>query len=171
MIEIRPIADDDFEAVAVVHIRTWQAAYAGIVPADFLAAMDVAANVERRRNRTVPPGARTLVATDDGQVVGFVAFGPYLEDDGVRLDRGQLYAIYVSPDHWGRGTGRLLFDAAKAGLATAGFPDMRLWVLDENHPARRFYERMGMAPDGARAYYTPDGTRVELPELRYAMAL
>ena len=38
MIEIRPIADDDFEAVALVHVRAWQAAYAGIVavPAYFV---------------------------------------------------------------------------------------------------------------------------------------
>jgi ribosomal protein S18 acetylase RimI-like enzyme len=171
MIEIRPITEDDYEAVAVVHVRTWQAAYAGMVPADYLAAMDVAANAERRRTMTAPPGARTLVATDDGQVVGFVAFGPYLDGDEVVLDRGQLYAIYVIPDHWGRGAGRLLFDAAKAGLSAAGFPDMRLWVLVENHPARRFYERMGMSPDGGRDHYTPNGTQVELPELRYAMAL
>jgi ribosomal protein S18 acetylase RimI-like enzyme len=171
MIEIRPIAEDDYEAVAVVTVRTWQAAYAGIVPADHLAAMDAAAIAERRRTMTVPPGARTLVATDDGQVVGFVAFGPGLEGDAVLPDRGQLYAIYVIPGHWGRGTGRLLFDAAKAGLTAAGFPDMRLWVLEENHPARRFYERMGMTADGARDHYIPNGTQVELPELRYAMAL
>lgn len=166
MIEIRPITEDDYEAVAVVHVRTWQVAYAGIVPADHLAAMDVAANAERRRTMPAPPGARTLVATDDGQVVGFVAFGPSYEGDG-----GQLYAIYVLPSSWRRGAGRLLFDAAKDGLAAAGFRDMRLWVLEENHPARRFYERMGMTPDGARDHYVPNGTDVELPELRYAMAL
>jgi len=165
------MTDDDIDAVAVVHVRTWQAAYAGIVPADHLAAMDVAAMAERRRTMPVPPGVRTLVATDDGQVVGFVVFGPYRGEDGTEPERGQLYAIYVTPGHWGRGAGRLLFDAAKAGLTAAGFPDMRLWVLAENHRARRFYERVGMAPDGARDHYIPAGTQVELPELRYAMAL
>lgn len=45
---------------------------------------------------------------------------------------------------------------------------MRLWVLEENDRARRFYERMGLAPDGARDTFTPDGTTVELPEVRYA---
>jgi len=44
-------------------------------------------------------------------------------------------------------------------------------VLEENQPARRFYERMGLAPDGAQHHYTPRGSTVELPEVRYAVRL
>ena len=56
-------------------------------------------------------------------------------------------------------------------LAAAGFADMRLWVLDDNHRGRRFYAAAGLSPDGTRQTWTPRGSTVELPELRYATAL
>jgi ribosomal protein S18 acetylase RimI-like enzyme len=70
-----------------------------------------------------------------------------------------------------RGIGRQLIEAARAGLKEAGFPDMRLWVLTGNTRARRFYERAGLAPDGVEQTWTPRGSTLELPELRYAVAL
>lgn len=166
MTRLRPITDADIDAVAEVHVRTWQSAYAGIVPDDYLAALDPAVFAERRRGNPLP-GARTMVTEDGGLVTGFVTFGP----DRTEPAHGELYAIYVRPESQGAGAGRLLLRAAKDGLTADGLPDMRLWVLEANHRARRFYERRGLEPDGTRHYYTPRGTTVELPELRYATAL
>jgi ribosomal protein S18 acetylase RimI-like enzyme len=170
MSEIRPITDADIDAVAAVRVRSWQVAYAGIVPADYLAAMDPVQDAERRRSWPVPPGAQTLVAVAGGQVIGFVSFGPSPDDEPGPAG-GHLYAIYVDPASWGHGAGRRLIEGARRGLAAAGCTVMRLWVLEENHRARRFYERAGLAPDGTRNFYTPRGTTAELPELRYAVGL
>ena len=169
---IRPLTDADIDDVALVHVRTWQAGYAGIVPADYLAALDPVANAARRRGWPVRPGQHTLVAAQDGRVVGFVSFGPRRRDDETFDDEiGEVYAIYVEPGHWRGGIGRDLMDAAKLGLAGAGFRGLVLWVLEENDRGRRFYERMGLAPDGTRQFYTPNGSDARLPELRYATAL
>jgi GNAT superfamily N-acetyltransferase len=174
MLVLRPLTDADIDTLAVMHVRTWQAGYAGIMPAEVLDALDPAVFAQSRRSRRVPPGAQTLVAEDDGTIVGFVSFGPHLrqqrEDeyvDGI----GEVYAIYVAPERWGTGTGRALMTAARDALAMAGHGEMRLWVLTENHRARRFYERAGMVPDGARATFTPPGSTAELAEIRYAMPL
>jgi RimJ/RimL family protein N-acetyltransferase len=61
--------------------------------------------------------------------------------------------------------------AARRALATAGHSEVRLWVLVDNHRARRFYERAGMAPDGARETFTPPGGTAELAEIRYSQRL
>ena len=167
MTEIRPLTDADIDAVAAMHVRSWQVGYAGIVPADYLDALDPAEFAARRRAQGRPPGARSVVAVDDGRVIGFANFGPDLDDPA----HGGLYALYVDPDDWRRGAGRLLLEAAKAGLAAAGFGDMRLWVLEQNERGRRFYERAGLSPDGTRQTWTPRRATVELPELRYATAL
>jgi GNAT superfamily N-acetyltransferase len=173
MVVIRALTDADIDAIAGVHVRTWQSAYAGIIPADYLAALDPAELAERRRTGPVPPGAATLVADDGGEIVGFAAFGPARREEGDAYDfgNGELYAIYVDPAHQGTGTGRRLLAAARAALKRAGFPRMWLWVLAENHPSRRFYEHMGMAADGTTHVYTPRGTTTELPEVRYAARL
>jgi GNAT superfamily N-acetyltransferase len=174
MVEIRALAETDIDAVAALHVRTWQAGYAGIVPAAVLDALDPVALAARRREQPAPPGARTVVADDHGTIVGFASFGPYRvqgEDDKYDPAAGELYAVYVDPDRWGGGTGRRLIAAARGALAADGYPEMRLWVFEENHRARRFYERAGMAPDGDREFYTPRGSTAELPEIRYAIRL
>ncbi|GAA3337718.1 GNAT family N-acetyltransferase [Amorphoplanes nipponensis] len=173
MAVLRPLTDADIDAVAAVHVRAWQIGYAGILPPDYLAGLDPAAFARHRRERTPPPGARTLVAVDDDTVIGFTSFGPYRVDSGAGFNPaiGELYAIYVDPARWSGGTGRKLLAAARAGLAEAGHPAMRLWVFADNQRARRFYERAGLTPDGARQFYTPRGRTEQLPEVRYSARL
>jgi ribosomal protein S18 acetylase RimI-like enzyme len=173
MVEIRELTDADIEPVAALNVRSWRVGYAGIVPAEVLDALDPARFAARRRRTSVPAGARTVVADDAGTVVGFAAFGPsrvQQKHDEYDRSAGEVYAIYVDPDRWGSGVGRLLMTAAIEGL-TADYPEMRLWVLEENHRARRFYERAGMVPDGARELYTPPGGDAGLPEIRYSRRL
>ena len=167
MTVIREITEADIDAVARIHVRTWRSAYAGIIPAEVLAALDPAENAARRRKTPRIPGTHTMVADTAGVIGGFASFGP----DRDREPTGELYAVYVDPDQQSRGFGQLLYRTAVDTLTAAGFPEMRLWVLEENHAARGFYERMGMAPDGVVETYTPRGSTVELPELRYAVRL
>ena len=93
---IRPGTPADAEGVARVHIETWQAAYAHVLPREQLQA-----TVERAEwHRTHPP----IVAEVDGEIVGFVSVGASRDEDA----DGELYAIYVHPDHWGTGAGHEL---------------------------------------------------------------
>jgi ribosomal protein S18 acetylase RimI-like enzyme len=87
---------------------------------------------------------------------------------------GEVYAIYADPPYWRTGVGHALMAAGVAALAEAGRGPIRLWVLDANDRARRFYERYGFVLDGARAGYPvvrPDGTTVLLDEVRYVLHL
>ena len=38
---VRPAKPGDARDIAEIHVRTWQAAYPGLVPADYLAALSV----------------------------------------------------------------------------------------------------------------------------------
>jgi ribosomal protein S18 acetylase RimI-like enzyme len=63
---------------------------------------------------------------------------------------GQLSRLYVDPEFWGSGIGRRLFHTGVAHLTIRGFPQARLWVIEGNLRARRWYERMGWTPTGER---------------------
>jgi GNAT superfamily N-acetyltransferase len=163
---VREATEDDTDAIATLHVRSWQVAYAGIMPDDVLAALDPAEFARRRREYLADPrpGAQTLVAVRGGAIVGFAVFGPYRH--GEETGGGEVYGIYVHPDHWWGGAGTALIEEAVARLDRP----VRLWVLDANEPSRRFYERRGFTADGAVDTFTverPSGERVDLRIVRY----
>ena len=55
---------------------------------------------------------------------------------------GEVYTLYVLPDHQGAGNGRRLLGALFSALSAAGCRSALVWVLAKN-PARFFYEAMG----------------------------
>ncbi len=179
---IRPATDDDAAALAAVHVRTWQGAYAGILPDGYLAALDPIARREPWRQRLagrIPP-SETFVAERDGTIVGFVSVGPFRAGNDARNPpgdnpaAGEVYAIYVDPDAWSTGAGRALMATAVTHLSGAGFRTIRLWVLERNARARRFYEVAGFRPDGVSVIdiTDPGGPyECQTPELRYMLLI
>ena len=160
----------DAAAIARVHVGTWQVAYRGLIPQDYLDRLDA----EERRESWARglatshwPRSGTLVAEcDEGDegVVGFVHVGPSRDDDADPTV-GEVAAIYALSTVWGTGVGRALMDAALAGLGEAGYVQATLWVLETNTRARRFYTAAGWRPDGA---VKVDATRgFPLSEVRY----
>ncbi len=161
---IRDATPADAEALARVHVATWQAAYAHVFPAEELAAIDIEARVEHWRGILTTSEGTTLVAERDGEVIGFSGVGPGRDGAG-----GELYAIYVRPDYWDSGAGRELMEAAEAHLRAQGSEEAFLWVLDDNPRARRFYERAGWSTDGG--VKEDDFLGVRVREIRYRKRL
>lgn len=158
------MAEPDIEAVSAVRIRGWQHAYAGLMPHSYLDGLDIAADAVRRREyfADTSSGMTNLVAeATDGAVVGWACFGPSKDKDLPRGE-GELYALYARPDLIGSGIGRALMDEV---LSRAAYSGIRLWVLEGNDRARRFYERAGFSPDGAACSDDVAGSPV--PEVRY----
>lgn len=162
----RPMTAADFDAVCELHVRAWQAAYRGIVPQDFLDAMDPAERARRARGGDL---AGQHVAEAGGEIVGWLALGPYRsEDDGPDAPApgsGEVEAIYARLDRVGTGIGRALMAYGLAELDRAGLRPVLLWVLTDNARARRFYEAAGFRPDGTTHTYEVGGAT--LPEVRY----
>jgi GNAT superfamily N-acetyltransferase len=137
-IELRA-ADARREAAALAELQRASAlvAYAGLFAGPF----PLAETVERwlRFEGSVH------VAESDGVPVGFVA-----------ASDAELDALYVAPERRGQGIGSALIALAPQAE--------RLWVLERNVAARRFYERHGWRPDG-EVKPGPEG----LTELRYCL--
>lgn len=169
---VREPVPADADDIGAVHVRAWQAAYVGLMPDDYLQSSTVEERaVMWRQGLANPPQVRSArrvaESTDDGRVVGFCVVGPEAGDESA--EGGELYAINVDPDQWGRGAGGLLMEAGLAALAEAGFQSAILWVHPGNDRARRFYERGGWTTDGTER--TEEVLGVTVAELRYQRPL
>lgn len=166
---IRPATVADAPGIAEVQVLAWKAAYVGLMPQDYLDALEVADRTAywERGLTAGRPGARLLVVAEGPLVVGFAAVGGAVEPEGSPL--GELYAINLRPDTWGQGVGALLLAAAEEALLDLGHAEAILWVVPGNTRARRFYERHGWAVDAVERVATVFG--VTVPEVRYRRRL
>ena len=140
---VRAAVLEDAEGISEVHIRAWQWAYDGLMPADYLARLDTTRTERVRRWReTIADPARGVHVVLDAadRVTGFVNSGTYREgqDDSRPVDGvGEVYAINVFREVAGTGAGRALMDAAIDSLDGRGLRPVRLWVLADNARAGR----------------------------------
>jgi GNAT superfamily N-acetyltransferase len=115
--EIRPVRDDEREPVAALLTERWGSPV-------------VVSRGIRHDLRELP----TLVAEQDGDIVGIVTYAPADDDAEVTsLDA-------LRPDH---GVGTALLDAVIDVALAAGW--RRLWLVttNDNTHALRFYQRRG----------------------------
>ncbi|MGP8000737.1 MAG: N-acetyltransferase family protein [Streptosporangiaceae bacterium] len=167
---IRAAVPDDAEEVERLRVAGWQTAYRGILPDGYLDRLRVDGERRRRhmteRAASARPAGVESVATAAGAIVGWVAGGLCRDADRPGPGHGEIYAIYVRPEWWGRGAGRLLMAHAVRALTAAGCTDITLWVLAANQRARRFYQAAGFRPDGTRQLRDRGAP---VPELRYRL--
>lgn len=167
-IKIRRADESDARAVAELHIRAWQWAYRGQIPAWYLDRLSE--DVENRtqqwqRALSNRSEHRVWVAEARTRIVGFAHTAPPDPGPDAGPNPAEVGAIYLEADWAGKGVGRVLFAQAVEDLGLRGYDSAILWVLDSNARARRFYEIAGFKPDGATKIEQRQG--FELRELRY----
>jgi len=125
---------EEIEGKSRVHWQTWREAYDEILPAEFQEQM----TLDKCRLYSQKYPENTLIALDDAKVVGFVSYGDFRDSD---TRAGEIFALYVLKDYYGKGVGQQLMQAAFAALY--GYQEIILWVLEDNKRAIAFYGKMG----------------------------
>lgn len=156
MIRIRRAVRSDATAIGRVHVETWQATYAGLLPDAMLVRLSEARQAAGwQRALADPREKRGIFVADDEDmgVVGFGSCGPVRDPpdglNGTESRVGEVYTLYVEPDFQNIGLGRRLLDAMFRQLKADGCDTVVLWMLARN-PTRFFYEGLGGDPVGGR---------------------
>ena len=156
---IAPVEVADADEVGRVHVRVWQEAYAGLMPAAYLDALDPTRSPRAGDAGCTSrvPGVHTSVARDDDGIVGIATAGPSRDDDPPTPE--ELYAINVLARGHGTGVADGLLAATigdRAGLPVGGrrqrprdrvLPPPR--VRRRRRPQAGARHRGGRDPDGA----------------------
>ncbi len=119
---IKPMeTEDEINGKGYVHYKSWQEAYSGLVDDGYLNGITP--------EKTVKIAHRfldnILVAKDGEKVIGFVGYGGYR--DGSLPGYGEVYAIYVLSEYYGKKVGYELMNSAVKKLAD--YDKIAVWGL------------------------------------------
>lgn len=89
--------------------------------------------------RHAPPNALLVAINEADRLTGFVAVHP---------TEGEMYLLFVHPEHAGRGIARALLAAAHDVLRAAGCREVFLYTHEQNERAIAVYEAAGYRRDG-----------------------
>ena len=142
-ITLRPAGPADADAVAALHNRVWQSAFATLAPPEALAKLDLKSREAKWRRLLAEPAADQLVllAEDHGVLVGMAATGA--SDDPAFGGRAEIHSVYVDLGQQGRGIGESLLRGLARHLRAVGRDAAALDVVVGNDGAARFYQRLG----------------------------
>lgn len=163
------MASGDLSRVAEIHVDAWRSAYAGILPDEVLAGLDVRERTELWENTLFRRPSRTnLVLEESGRVQGWCALGPARDEDEDARHTGEVYGLFVHPGSQRRGYGTALLTHAHQTFRDRACRQSVLWVVEGNAPARGFYEHRCYELDPGRRRVTE---WLNVPEVRYRRKL
>lgn len=130
---------EEIEGKSLVHWQTWREAYDDLLPEEFQETM----TLEKCRFLSQKYPENTLIAMDGKKVVGFISYGNFCDEV---IQAGEIIALYVLKDYYGKGVSEQLMHAAFVALDHVS--EIYLWVLKDNKRAIAFYQKMGFTFDG-----------------------
>lgn len=161
---------NDSLQIAKIYVGTWQCAYRGQMPDDFLDKLSVEKRKKRWEEILKDPNtkSKTYVAQLGNQVIGFASFGPSRDEDMTK-EVGELWGIYIDAGCMNKGVGSALMKEGLNNLRELGYKKATLWVLTFNEKSRSWYEHKGWKVEGKTKTDKEDG--FPLNETRYVIDL
>ncbi|MCL2813796.1 MAG: GNAT family N-acetyltransferase [Oscillospiraceae bacterium] len=145
-ITVRPAVPTDAPDMAEVHMRSWEAAYKDIIPAEYIKEKN-ATRPAMWQNSLAEGKYPHMVIQKNGKTVGNMCVAPPQDDDADE-NVYELHRIYLHPDYYRQGIGTQAMEYAYDIALSKGKTVMTVWVLAENANSIRFYEKCGFMPDG-----------------------
>ena len=145
IIHIRLATPADAPDMAEVHMRSWEVAYKGILPDEYIREKnatrhDLYARVITEENET------SFVIQYGGKTIGIMCVAP--PQDKELTDCYELHYIYLHPGYFRRGIGTQAMELAYNIARSLGKTGLVLWVLENNTNSIEFYKKCGFVADG-----------------------
>src|ERR1044071_1267494 len=94
----------------------------------------------------------SVVAEEDGRVVGFMLGEVRSGEFGLEEPTGWIEVLGVDPDHRGRAVGRQMAEAMLAHFRREGARSVRTLVDEKMGDIARFFDSLGFEPAGLRPF-------------------
>ena len=164
---IREANINDAEGIANVHVKSWQFAYVGIMPEEYLFSLSAKEKTGIwLKSLSEKSLGINIVLEINKEIIGFCVFGPARDKDLLNQNVGELVALNILPRYWGNGYGSKMISYVFKQSKLKKWQSVYLWVLKQNERAIGVYEKNGFILEGTEKIDNKL-TGYELHEIRY----
>jgi ribosomal protein S18 acetylase RimI-like enzyme len=149
---VRALGGEEWEAYREVRLAALKES-----PEAFASSFDQEAGYDEDFWRLRLARSERLLACDGDRPVGIASLGE-AEEDGV----AELFGMWVTPSHRGKGVAWQLTHAAALHARASGRRALKLWVSTDNGRAVAFFSSYGFRPTDQRRPMTTDAEVEEL---------
>lgn len=156
MFFIRKASPIDYLDIASIHLTSWHAAYADLLPESYREQKNNLADKTKMWKALLShSNVMVWIAYDEKHSnLGFIGYFAQNNDY-------EITTLYVLPEHQGLGIGaKLMQISVQQILASASHANFYLWVLENNTPAIRFYEKLNFVPNGEKSEELYENTKI-----------
>lgn len=161
--EIERVSVETASVASHIYALSWKTGYKKIVPQPYLDQLSLEGWTSRLKQSIYTD----FLLKDHNKYVAVMSVSP-ARDEHMR-GWGEIVSLYVLPEYFRNGYGRILFSHGVECLHKHGFQKIYLWVLEKNDRARSFYHSMGFIFNGDRNLLNIGGK--ELTAIRYVNQL
>ena len=151
--DIRPATPDQWRTSRDLRLRALADA-----PDAFCSTLEHEQGFDELAWRSRLERAHTVFAWAGPDAVGAATGKPDPHEAGGR----EIVGMWVDPAHRGTGVAAALVAELVAWARAEGSPSIALWVAEDNHPARRLYEKCGFIATGERDVMRPGVDQVRM---------
>ncbi len=106
---IRWASPEDAEDLGVIHALGWKIAYKGIIPDEVLDNITVEKRMKYFEKALKDKKEETGVLIVEDKKIGFLTLGINRDED-LDSNYGEIWGVYLLPEYWGMGFGRILMN-------------------------------------------------------------
>jgi GNAT superfamily N-acetyltransferase len=152
VLDIKLLAPEEWHVLRTIRLRALLDS-----PGAFMSHYDTEVRWSEAQWRQRFASGTWVVAIESGAVIGIAGLV-----DGYASDGRHVEWTWVDPTHRHRGVFRALLEALIDLERGDGAYDLALWVLENNHAARKAYARLDFRPTGERQHLSGDRYEVRL---------
>ena len=145
-LRIRIANIDDAASMSFIHAKSWQKAYQGLLPDEYLNGIKDDRWVNMIISGLKDKSMKAWIASAEDKIIACACIGDSRYP--TYAHQLELISIYVLPEYWHSGAGSLLMNKVLEYAAANDYNEVGLWVLMGNKQAIKFYEKFGFAYNG-----------------------
>ena len=141
-VNIRKAVLGDEKITAYIQAESWKSGFGNIISAEEMEKHTNIARIEQMHANVLTHhiAEGSILSVDDKSHC--IAFWSKSREEGDD-NRAELICIHSLQENWGKGYGSVMMEQVLKDIKNAGYPEVILWVFEDNIRARRLYEKWG----------------------------